>query len=721
MNRLLRAMVPPAIALGAVLLMAGAISAFKPVEIATAISPHPLAGGMLQAPLPPARPAPPITITILHTNDFHGQLLPDPSGSGGSAYMATLINNIRAVEGEQNVVLMDAGDVYFASSPFSQLVLGKSTIEIYNMLGYDVAAYGNHEFDKGQSVLLSRTLESDFDWIGANIVVSDTTWTTPDWSPPYITLTVGPPGEEVVLGIIGLDTDETPEVTVASATAGLVFKGPTETVKHYYHEVEAQSDGLIVLAHIGAGDDRPYKGLERVAQELIDAGMPVGLMIGGHQHEVLFEPRWVGDTAVVEAGYHGKWLGRARVRVDPAANKLTLIDYELVPITTDIPPDPDVQARVAYWVDQVAPILEQPVGSTYVSLTDADDAESMIGDLVTDGMRWSADQQDDGQNNGSIQIAFIGPWSIRDGISIPPGAALPHTITWGGTFNVLPFGGALYVMELSGYQLHQLLDQVASMNITLPASGLRWRWYNSCQCTTPWAWGVYGIEVNGRPLDLARTYRLVVDEYLAGGGAGLSILAHGTSRWDTRYEIQQGLNAYIGALSPIRANDIVTDRITPLVGSRPNLLFSHQRVADGNGDGIAQPGEIVSYSIVISNSGEYRAGILLTDRLPSGLTYLPHSLRIDFPGSGFTATLENGMLVAHSEDYPNTPRTGSLPFGESATVTLAAQVSDPAPVGSILPNNVELSDQFSIYAIAPAVLALEPPYSAFVPLFPRGW
>jgi len=98
-----------------------------------------------------------VTITILHTNDFHGYLESDYKGRGGSAYMATVINDIRTAKGEENVVLLDAGDVYLGAAPISQLLLGESAIDIYNMLGYDVAAYGNHEFDKGQTVLISRT------------------------------------------------------------------------------------------------------------------------------------------------------------------------------------------------------------------------------------------------------------------------------------------------------------------------------------------------------------------------------------------------------------------------------------------------------------------------------------------------------------------------------------------------------------------------------------
>ncbi|MBM4466071.1 MAG: M6 family metalloprotease domain-containing protein, partial [Chloroflexi bacterium] len=294
---------------------------------------------------------PPFEVTILHTNDFHGYLETDARGRGGSAYMAGKINDIRAEVGEGSVFLLDAGDVYLGAAPISQLLLGESAIDIYNMIGYDVAAYGNHEFDKGQDVLQTRTTQSEFLWVGANIVLEGTEWEHPTWTEPYVILSKS----GVDLGIIGLITDETPQVTLKGTTEGLEFKDLTATVLHYYDEVKAQSDALIVLAHMGTEDSGPYKGLKTVAQELIAAGKPVDLMIGGHQHQALSAPVMVGDTAIVCAGFYGRWLGRADVSIDPTTRSLTIDRYQLITINNTLTPDPKVQARVAYWAEIVRP------------------------------------------------------------------------------------------------------------------------------------------------------------------------------------------------------------------------------------------------------------------------------------------------------------------------------------------------------------------------------
>ena len=64
-----------------------------------------------------------VQVTLLHTNDFHGRLETDYKGRGGSAYIADKVNDIRAAVGEENVVLMDAGDAYFAAPAISQLLM----------------------------------------------------------------------------------------------------------------------------------------------------------------------------------------------------------------------------------------------------------------------------------------------------------------------------------------------------------------------------------------------------------------------------------------------------------------------------------------------------------------------------------------------------------------------------------------------------------------------
>jgi 2',3'-cyclic-nucleotide 2'-phosphodiesterase/3'-nucleotidase len=514
--------------------------------------------------------AAPIQATLLHTNDFHGRLETDYRGRGGSAYMATKLEDIRTAKGAENVVLIDAGDEYFAAPAISQLLMGESTVDIFNLLGYDLAVLGNHEFDKGQTILADRVTQSAYPWLGANVVLEGTEWDLPSWAFPYTTITVGSAPNQAVIGVIGVATEETPEVTLKGTTDGLVFKDLTETILHYYDDVKAISDAVIVVAHMGTNDSGPYEGLRTVAQDLIDAGKPVDLMIGGHQHQALFAPEYVGGTALVSAGYYGRYLGQVDVSIDIATKKLTVDNYTLHTIGTALAAEPVVEARVAYWSDIVAPQVEQPVGKTNIDLVDDYNNESIMGDIVTDSMLWKADEYDDGEVNGSVDIAFTNPGGLRADILIPDGSDLPYTVTWGETFDVLPFGNTLYLMDLTGAQIQTLLDQSSNLyKGILQSSGIEWYWYNDTGDDAPTAWGAYGVEVDGAPLERDEIYRVVTNNFLAGGQDGWTAFAEGTNRWDTYYDMQAGFVEYInpdreGGLGVIDAEDIPMGRILRL-------------------------------------------------------------------------------------------------------------------------------------------------------------
>ncbi|MEA2023835.1 MAG: bifunctional metallophosphatase/5'-nucleotidase, partial [Actinomycetota bacterium] len=377
-------------------------------------------------------------------------------------------------------------------------------------------------------------------------------------------------------------------------------------------------------------------------------GSPVDLMIGGHQHQALFDPVMVGETAIVCAGYYGRWLGQLDLSVDPAAKSVEIVNYQLntvtgAPTAEDIgglldemyedglitntglynslvkkvsgavaafedgkanaaagkmralgnevaaqagkkidadaaaellkdiesylahPADSDVAARIAYWAEIVAPIVNEPVGYTTIDLVRDYNNESNVGDIVTDSMLWKADEYDNGLVDGSVDIAFTNPGGLRANILIPDGASLPYTVTWGATFDVLPFGNQLFLMDLTGVQIQELVEQSAKLyKGILQTSGATYEWYNDTDdgegATT---WGATNVTVGGAALDPLATYRVVTNDFLAGGQDGWSTFADGANRWDTYFDMHAGFVEYIKALddNTIDAEDIPMGRI----------------------------------------------------------------------------------------------------------------------------------------------------------------
>lgn len=714
-------------------------------------------------------------ITILHTNDFHGRIEADSRDRGGSANLMGIIDSVEKQVGARHMVLLDAGDVYFAAPAVSQLLMGESTIDIYNSMGYDLAVFGNHEFDKGQAELADRVAQSDFPWLGANVVLEGTEWALPDWAEPYEILTLGNRRDRVKLGVLGLAGEETPEVTLLGTTAGIVFKDLTETILHYYDEVMAQADAMIVVVHMGTADSGPYDGLETVAQALIDSGKPVDLMIGGHQHQALYEPAMVGDTAIVSAGYYGRYLGEIKVSINPATKTLTVQDYYLHTVTghegkfaalvEDIEafyadglikrsvvvdqlirrlefamkyvdrgqdmrasfqmrifmnlvkaktprfidpaaagellaaaehlrftlPVSKIAERVEYWAEVVAPIVEQPVALSNVDMTRDYNNESIIGDIVTDSMLWSADKYDDGTVNGSVDVAFTNPGGLRADIVAPPGSTLPYTITWGASFDVLPFGNTLYMMDLTGAQIQDLLDQSAKLyKGILQTAGASYYWYNDTGTDAPTTWGAYDVEVGGEPLDRDTVYRVVTNDFLAGGQDGWTTFAEGVNRWNTYFDMQEGFVDYLEMLGTVDAEDVPMGRIIELDNV---VTMLHTNDTHGNwpaGDYRGRPNGMELVASLIAEQRAKNPDALLLD---AGDTFQGNSFayffkdRSDNPISGGMSLLGYDAMVVGNHEFNFGPTTFATMLGQAEFSLLGtANMDDDGSYGFINDN-----------------------------------
>ena len=304
---------------------------------------------------------------------------------------------MRTQVGAGNVLVADVGDEMQGSllsnlgdgTPTGK---GKPVIAVYNAMGYNVATFGNHEFDWGQVNLKNRTDEAGYPYVTANIVKNDTGncstagWQKPDFADaPYQILTVGSPAVKVAF--IGVTTTETPTITVSTATAGICFKDPADSILHYYDEMKAQADVLVVLSHLGYADGGygygiPVYGDQTLAAKLNTAGKPVNLIMGGHSHSNLSTATVVGNTTIVQAYYNGRTVGRADITVDqPRA-----LSRSFGPDSTPSPPLPRIRRLTlsshSYATDPTyLAIVNQPVGYSAVDLGLAAIRDNMMGDL----------------------------------------------------------------------------------------------------------------------------------------------------------------------------------------------------------------------------------------------------------------------------------------------------------------------------------------------------
>jgi 2',3'-cyclic-nucleotide 2'-phosphodiesterase (5'-nucleotidase family) len=495
-----------------------------------------LVGGAFAAPAAQPSAAPDaVTITVLHTNDFHGNL--ELAGSNpGIARTAKVINDVRAQVGADNVALLDAGDV-MQGSLLSNLFKGKPTIDLFNFMGYKASTFGNHEFDWGQTVLAERTGEAQFPFLTANIVKNDTGacatagWQLPAFADaPWTTINVGAAGNEAKLGVIAVTTQETPFITVASATDGLCFKDPTTSIIHYWDEMKAAGvDAIIVLSHLGYTDGGygygfPVYGDQTLAKNLAKAGKKPALIIGGHSHTDLAAATVVEGITVAQAHYAGRKVGRADLTIDKATGNVTVAWQRLV-VDPKGPEDPDVKAQVAKWANDpwYQGEINRVVGYTNVDLVRDYNGDSMMGKFVNDAIY--NDLNTDEKPENDVDVVFNNAGGLRADIVA---TTKPFTLTHGLLFNVLPFGNQTVVGTMTGAELMDILNQSATLfKGAIQVAGIQYKFYNYTDDKPgpqPWAWGAFGVKIFNKTskqweaLEVNKTYKVATNEFLAPAG-----------------------------------------------------------------------------------------------------------------------------------------------------------------------------------------------------------
>ncbi len=490
------------------------------------------ANGATAQILPVEGPEDLVHFTILHTNDFHGNL--EPSGSNpGIARVANTIFNVRTAVGESNVLLFDAGDE-MQGSLLSNLQKGKPTIDLFNFVGYNAATLGNHEFDWGQDVLQERISEAAYPYLAANLTVKEgdscAGWDTPDFVEPWAIFEVGSGDATAKVGVIGVTSQETPYITVAWATEGLCFKDPAEAILRYYDAVKAAgADVIVVLSHLGYTDGGygygfPVYGDQTLAKKLNDAGKPVDIIIGGHSHTDLAAATMVGNTMVVQAHYNGRKVGRADFVINKTTGQVTKT-WQRLTIGTGDPENAAVKARLQEWVNdpEYQALINTKIGYSNVDLVRNYNGDSLMGKFVNDAIYNQLNSDDEPLNDA--EIVFNNPGGLRADLT---SITKPFTLTYGMLFSVLPFGNQTVVGDMTGAQIIELLNQSATLfKGALQVSGLRYKFYrynNTMAGQQPWAWGAYDIEVYNaaedtwEPLDPTRTYRVATNEFLAPAG-----------------------------------------------------------------------------------------------------------------------------------------------------------------------------------------------------------
>lgn len=435
-----------------------------------------------------------VTLTVIGTNDVHGAILPAGTG-GGLATFSGYVESVRAARAKDggDVLLIDAGDMWQGTLE-SNLVEGKSVVEAYNAMGYTAATIGNHEFDFGpvgensvpvnkgddpRGALKKRITEANFPVLSANIVYA-ANGENIDWDNVTPSTMVEAAGAKV--GIIGLTTEDTLEVTATANTVGLEI---TPLVDAIVREATAlREDGadlVIVTAHAGGycqqwNDPRDLSSCN-LNNEIIKVAnaLPAGFVdhiVAGHMHRPMAHE--INGIAVTSAFSSTRGFDRVDFTLDAVTGEV--LGRRIFPPQMICPAfnresgdcewtetDPALVERAVYEGTVVRPIPE------VVAIADQARRHTQAIKSESLGVFLETPFPLDGTPESPLARLFteailegvdadISIHNVTGGIRAELDAG---PVTFGDIFEISPFDNRVVVLDLSGADLRRVITAQA--------------------------------------------------------------------------------------------------------------------------------------------------------------------------------------------------------------------------------------------------------------------
>lgn len=427
-------------------------------------------------------------ITILHSNDLHGDFLAekvDDKIVGGVSMLSGYINKVRAKN--RNTVYCIAGDM-FRGSVIDSEYLGMSTVEIMNMLSPDVVAVGNHEVDYGIAHLLFIEKCASFPIINANMKLSVNGARL--FSPCEI---IERDGLRVLF--IGIITEDVLAQTRKDGLIGSVIRlsdAVTEIGKVCNAYNASDIDLTVLLTHIGYAEDK------KLAAQL-DPAWGVDVIIGGHSHTYVTEPEKINDILIVQAGMGTDQIGRFDIEVDCEENRISDYQWQLVPINpANCPRDRKVEKLVRAFKEKTDEKYLRVLSHFMRPLTHPDRIhESELGAFFSDILT----------KNLGVDIMLLASGSIRS-------ESLGPIVTLADVTECLPFDEPVNLLKVTGEQLIRMIRHMLRDEIW---EGIHCEFYqlpSKMRVVYDRATHEFvRFDINGRPVNESKLYTIALQQY----------------------------------------------------------------------------------------------------------------------------------------------------------------------------------------------------------------
>lgn len=409
------------------------------------------------------------TLTIYHTNDLQGQLLPvayfDEGNLGGFARLSQVL---KTVSGDSATLVVDGGDA-LGPDPLSRWDEGKLARQLMQEAGYTASVVGNHEFDFGLDTLKARVSSGPV-LLGANIAVEGQA----PLLPPYLLVE----RQGLRLALIGLTSPGVKRIINSRRNHGLQIMEPRTVLRQVLDSLQGKADAYLVLVHMDEGEAVQLAGEFPQIMLFISGGFKQGLLKGGGTSE-----RRLANGTVLFTTPGSAFLGRIRLNWERRDGRILFGDCrgELIKLDSTVAEDPLVAVRVVSQAAQFALARSEVIGWASEQIADT---PQLLADLIR--VRTRAEV-------GVINLGTLRPQVLEAAISEA------DVDQW------IRFDDAVVTTKIKGAELRRLSS--SSKGRVKEAQHLVFSGYEEA-----------ADKVNGRPLNTEEWYQIATTTYLADGG-----------------------------------------------------------------------------------------------------------------------------------------------------------------------------------------------------------
>lgn len=510
-------------------------------------------------------------IQILVTSDVHGYLMPTTyrgiTEPVGLAKAASLIENLRQ---QHPTILIENGDL-IQGSPLTYYhqrfhpEQPNPIINAANALRYDLAIFGNHEFNYGLPVLENTIQASHFPWLSANIYTKDGS----TWMQPYVIQEVA----GIRVGIIGITTQLVPLWEDPSHIEGLIFEDSFESAKKWLCIMKEQEnvDITVLCYHGGFAHDltsgdllEPDTG-ENVGYQMCKE-LDFDIMITGHQHREICTKAF--GKSIVQPGTKAVCIAGITIDVEMSGGTISSIQHEpkLYYVDDQTPLDERVVRTAQEMHDLTEQWLDEPIGHIHGNLryNNAFDARVHKHPYI--------------EFLQHVQMHVTdAPISCTSLFHDQPGG-FNEQVTMRDIVTNYIYPNTLKVLQVTGQHIHDALEQCASYftiqdgQLTIDPSFLnpKAQPYNYdmwegieyvIDVRQPVGHRILSIDYQGKPLDMHGSYEVAMNNYRATGAGNFPYFADCPVVKDIQTDMTEIIADYFAEFPVIQATCVTNWKV----------------------------------------------------------------------------------------------------------------------------------------------------------------